>query len=400
MKKLLWIGCIENEEELKAKSQKGYNLASAQVSQKNLIQGIEATSKSVFDSINGSVLPHYPIYEDKVIKEVRWAHTLGAHDISVSYKNVKYINRLTCQHSMIKAARDWVKEYYHGEELIVYVYSMRSSGMATACEIKKLIPTAKLYLIITDLPQFMDLGESKLKSMLKKIDWIQIKRMKHEFDGFILYAEKMADYLNIPNEKWILMEGSYDADELPAVEKENSNKKSIMYSGMIEKKYGLELLVNAFESIDDPNFELWITGGGNDIDYIKECAAKDSRIKFYGFLPSRKEVLVKQQEATMLINMRLPSESASAYCFPSKLFEYMASGTPVLSFNLDGIPKEYYKYLIEIEKESVSEIAASIKKAALLSENEREHMGNTAKKFVLENKTQIEQSKRIINFSF
>ena len=61
MSQILWIGCLESDEEFKRKAKKGYDLASAQVSQKNLLYGIEEVSNIVCDSINGSVLPHYPI---------------------------------------------------------------------------------------------------------------------------------------------------------------------------------------------------------------------------------------------------------------------------------------------------------------------------------------------------
>ena len=101
------------------------------------------------------------------------------------------------------------------------------------------------------------------------------------------------------------------------------------------------------------DIELWITGGGNTEGYIKACAKKDNRIKFYGFLPSRQDVLQKQAEASLLVNMRLPSEPASGYCFPSKLFEYMATGTPVLSFDIAGIPREYLQHLYVVKQETV-----------------------------------------------
>ena len=61
MPQILWIGCLESDEEFKIKARKGYDLASAQVSQKNLLNGIEEVSGILCDSINGSVLPPYPV---------------------------------------------------------------------------------------------------------------------------------------------------------------------------------------------------------------------------------------------------------------------------------------------------------------------------------------------------
>ena len=393
---MLWIGCLESNEEFKNKAKKGYSLASAQVSQQNLVNGIEQVSGCVFDSINGSVLPPYPIYKDRIIKPVVWSHEKDAFDISVGYKNDKYVNRVNCKNSMLAAAKEWADKRFQGGELTVLVYSMRSAPMATACYIKKIIPRAKIYLIVTDLPQFMDLGQNKLKAALKKIDWISIKKMQKKFDGFILYASKMAEYLNIPDEKWMLMEGSYDGRETSDTASV-CKKKAVMYSGKLDKQYGIPMLLDAFMEIQNQDAELWLTGGGNAEDYIRDCAAKDTRIKFYGFLPNRADVLNLQQQASLLVNMRLPSEPASRYCFPSKLFEYMATGVPVLSFKLDGIPKEYYPYLVMVEHEKKDELKSCMEKALVMEKDDA--FGESAKRFIIEQKNKESQSKRICAFT-
>lgn len=396
MPQILWIGCLESDEEFKIKAKKGYDLASAQVSQKNLLYGIEEVSGIECDSINGSVLPPYPVYQDRIIEPVTWEHKPGSMDISVGYKNDKYINRINCKKAMLKATDEWCKTRYKGSDVIVFVYSMRSAPMATACRIKEKIPQAKIYLIITDLPQFMDLGQSRVKAALKKIDWQSIKKMQKKFDGFILYAEKMAEYLEIPSNKWILMEGSYDtAEQITAVKEK---KKAVMYSGKLDEQYGIKMLVDAFMSIQDSDIELWITGGGNTEGYIKACAKKDNRIKFYGFLPSRQDVLQKQAEASLLVNMRLPSELASGYCFPSKLFEYMATGTPVLSFDIAGIPREYLQYLYVVKQETVDALAKAIEETLSLDEASLQEQGNGAREFVINEKNTKTQCSKMWKF--
>ena len=396
MPQILWIGCLESDEEFKIKAKKGYDLASAQVSQKNLLYGIEEVSGIVCDSINGSVLPPYPVYQDRIIESVTWEHNPGAMDISVGYKNDKYINRVNCKKAMLKAADEWCKTRYKGSDITVFVYSMRSAPMATACRIKEKIPQAKIYLIITDLPQFMDLGQSRVNAVFKKIDWQSIKKMQKKFDGFILYAEKMAEYLEIPSNKWILMEGSYDTTEQITAVKEK--KKAVMYSGKLDEQYGIKMLVDAFMSIQDLDIELWITGGGNTEGYIKACAKKDNRIKFYGFLPSRQDVLQKQAEASLLVNMRLPSEPASGYCFPSKLFEYMATGTPVLSFDIAGIPREYLQYLYVVKQETVDALAKAIEETLSLDEASLQEQGNGAREFVINEKNTKTQCSKMWKF--
>lgn len=392
----LWIGCLESDDEFRIKAKKGYTLASAQVSQKNLFSGLEEVTGKTFDSINGAVLPPFPIYDDKIVVPVEWEHKENAYDISVGYKNYRYINRISCKKAMLAAAKNWIENRYSGGGVTIIVYSMRSGPMATACYIKKRIKNASIHLIVTDLPQFMDLGQSKFKAALKKIDWVSIKRMQNKIDGFILYAAKMAEFLKIPNGKWILMEGSYDAKELSV--QNNEKKKALIYSGKLDDQYGIRMLLDAFLSIEDPEIELWLTGGGNAENYIKECASLDNRIKFFGFLPTREDVLKLQQQASLLVNMRLPSEPASSYCFPSKLFEYMASGVPVISFDLEGIPEEYSDKLILIENESTESLAEAICRGLSLSQEESIQLGCKAKNFIVNKKNTQVQCERINSF--
>ncbi len=394
---MLWLGCWESDEEFISKVKKGYDLASAQFSQTNLIRGLEAASGIRFDTINGSVLPPYPVYQDRIIEPVEWSHGEGTYDISVGYANDRYVSRLYCRNAMIAAAKTWIQKRYQGEDLLVFAYSMRSAPMSTACYIKRKIPQAKLYLIVTDLPQFMDLGQSRVKAALKKVDWLSMKKMQKQFDGFILYASPMAEFLKIPDGKWLLMEGTYDAEKClkPLAPK---RKKAVMYTGRLDMQYGIPLLLEAFMAIQRPDIELWLTGGGNAEDYIRECASKDSRIKFYGFLPNRARVLSLQQEASLLVNMRLPSEPSSKYCFPSKILEYMAAGVPVLSFRLGGIPEEYLPHLCIIDEETRDGVRAAIEQWLDADENVLSAKGADARAFVCERKNLYAQCKRIYTF--
>ena len=401
VKQLLWVGSLETDQELIAKARKGAAIASEQVSQNNLLLGLEKASGLAIDSINGSIVPHYPVYSDKVVSEVRRTCPSGAQYVSVKYANFKYLNRLTCRRAMEREGVRWVEERYAGQELIIFAYGLRSAPLATACAIKKRVPGAKIYLIVTDLPKYMDLGESRVKAFLKKIDWVGISQMLHKVDGYILYAEPMAEYLRLKPDMWMLMEGSYDAEELQHIrrEEESGGVRAIMYSGRMDRRYGVEMLVDAFMNTEGADLELWLTGSGNAEGYIRQCAQKDRRIRFFGFLPSREAVIELQQRAAALVNMRLPSEPASAFCFPSKLFEYMATGKPVLSFRIPGIPQEYFQHMIPIEEESAAGVAKAIRSVFEMDEAARREMGRRAARFVLEEKSTAVQAARICAFT-
>lgn len=394
---ILWIGCYESDFEFNNKVKKGYNLASAQIAQKNLIMGIEENSKLIFDSINGSVLPPFPYYKDKKVDRYCWSHTAGAEDVSVGFKNIKYINRILCKHAMLKEAKKWISSKYRGGELKIFVYSMRSAPMATANYIKKRIPNAQIILIVTDLPKYMDLKQNWLKSLLKSIDWLTIKSLQKSVDNYIIYAEQMSKYLQIKDDKWILMEGCYSHDYL---EEDNLNKdkekvKSIFYSGTLSMQYGIGLLIDTFMTIEDKNIELWLAGSGNAVDYIKKCSLIDKRIKYYGLIPREKSIAL-ERKCYLLINMRVPDNEVSKFSFPSKLFEYLTSGNPVLSFPLEGIPKEYYDYMLIIKNKE--DLKDTIIKAFSMDIGERIYLTERAKKFIYNEKNYVKQCKRICDF--
>ena len=394
--KYLWIGVCLSDEQREFIINGGGKILSANVSQDALLAGLEQNGHC-FDSINAQRLPYYPAFPHKNIPEFRWSRNGISSDVSVGYKNVKYLAHMYKTKSLRHAAKAWAKEN-KGDDVTVLVYSMHSPFMACAAEIKKIIPNAKINLIVPDLPQFMDLHMSKVKKLLKAFDWRKIRKYMKSVDKYILYSKHMAEFLHLKNGSWMVMEGSFDpsliVDETPEKQK---NKLPIMYSGVLDTRYGIPELLDAFSMLDD-RFELWFTGTGNAVNLINQCAEKDARIHNFGFLPSRRDLLLKQKEAAMLISTRRPDEKASDYCFPSKLFEYMISGNPVLSCRIGGIPDEYFDHLIEMKSTHPLDIKEAILAVAEMTEKERALLGNGAREFILNEKSNIAQAKKIIEF--
>ena len=392
----LWIG-VSNSEEGKAHILKnGGKLLSAEVSSAALLSGL--AENGIFpDSINACALPAYPRYAEKTVKQFRWETENGKSGVSVGYKNVKYLNHHYKKRALVKEAKKWAREHKN-EDVTVFVYQMHSPFMAAAKAVKKIIPSARLALIVPDLPQFMDLHMSRVKRVLKKIDWHAIRRLMKKVDRYILYSKHMATFLGLKDGTWTVVEGSFDPslliEEAPKAE---NGKISVMYSGVLDLRYGIRELLDAFALLDE-NYELWLTGTGNAVPLIEERAKNDGRIRYYGFLPSRLDLLKKQHEADMLISTRNPAEKASAYCFPSKIFEYMVSGSPVLSTKILGIPDEYFEHLISLPDIEPETLAKKIREVAKMPPEDREAFGKAAKDYIIENKSNVAQVRRMLDF--
>ena len=237
---------------------------------------------------------------------------------------------------------------------------------------------------------------SKLKKLLKDMDWKRIRGYMKYIDKYVLYAAPMADFLDLKAEQWIVMEGSFNPD-LVGAETERSDKISIMYSGVLDLRYGIPEMLDAMDLLDD-RFELWLTGDGNARSLVEKRAASDRRVKYYGYLPSRQDLLNKQASATMLINPRKDTEEGSKYCFPSKLFEYMVSGRPVISCMLEGMPEEYRAYLVELKSVTAENIAEAVLSVAEMDEEQRKNVGDRAKRYILDAKNKYSQAEKMWEF--
>lgn len=392
--KILWIGVGLGPEIREELIKRKGGLISGYVSQQNLMDGIDALDIDM-DSINSMDLGNLI----KNVKREEWSRNGKSNDVSVSYEYVKYFDMLSRQRALVKEAGAWAEKNRNRNDIIVFVYSMHTPFLKAALEVKKRIPTAKICNIVLDLPQYMSLSMSPVKKILKKLDWLRIKQCMKKTDLYVLYTKTMADYLKLQDGKWMVMEGSYDSGIVPETVKKDGDKTIIMHSGKLDLKYGIIELLDAMKYLDD-KYELWLTGNmdRDSAVFIRERAESDSRIKFLGYLPSRQELINKQAQATMLISPRKDSEESSKYCFPSKLFEYMASGNPVISCRLDGIPDEYFDYLIELPQATAESIADTIRKVSEMPLSEREELGKKAKDFVLTRKNKYVQAKKMIEF--
>ena len=142
--------------------------------------------------------------------------------------------------------------------------------------------------------------------------------------------------------------------------------------------------------------QLHIYGPGDYVEQLKSVAREDDRVVYGGMLMNT-EIVEKEQQATLLVNPRPTHEEFVKYSFPSKTMEYMASGTPVLTTVLPGMPLEYHPYVFLLEDETPGGIAAKLQEVLELSDETLFQKGCEARRFVLEEKNNIIQAKKILD---
>ena len=319
----------------------------------------------------------------------------------LSYCNFMGYKTVSMRRRLQKYIEIWMgKNAVSSEKIIVLTYTPYVPFIKAIKNVKKKYPNIILASIVTDLVDDMMSFKSN-RNILKRIqcgiERIQTKELYKYIDKFILLSEYMQEKIPESIGRSMVMEGIYAPSEVKYIIKKTSDIKTVLYTGTLEEFAGVVDLMKAFLSLKEENYRLIVCGSGTCASFVKECAIKDKRIIFKG-LVDRTEVLRLQKEATLLINPRKPNGSITRYSFPSKTMEYLASGTPMLGYKLEGIPTEYYQYYYTIDDLSVDGLARRIKEILSLSQTELMEKAELASTFILENKTAKRQIRRVLDF--
>lgn len=259
----------------------------------------------------------------------------------------------------------------------------------------------KICAIVADVPGLTsganNVNSSNWKIKLSRMALSLLVKANKRYDGYLFLTEAMNEVVNKKHKPYVVVEGLTDL-KMNNVHNDIALKHktpTILYAGGLHREYGIEWLVDAFQKVDNSNVELHIYGYGNFEKELIERTKVDSRIKYLG-TKSNKEIVEEQVKVHLLINPRPTNAEFVKYSFPSKVMECMASGTPLLTTRLPGIPKDYYPYVYLIEEETTEWLYKALSKLLQLPLEELHRKGNAAKQFVLDNKNCKKQAEKLV----
>ena len=247
---------------------------------------------------------------------------------------------------------------------------------------------AKCVGIVTDLPEMLQAGGFSVKLAHFII---------RNCTDYVFLTEAMNQRLNPKGKPYVILEGHADISmrEHPASLEKKTKPRVCLYAGAISKQYGLDMLMEGFQKANIPNAQLHLYGYCDFEEEVRAIAARDDRIRYGGLLMNH-EVVQKEQEATLLVNPRPTTEEFVKYSFPSKTMEYMASGTPVMTTVLPGMPKDYYPHVYLLEEETADGIAEKLTDILAQTDEALFEKGSAAKEFILTTRNNVVQAAKII----
>lgn len=173
-------------------------------------------------------------------------------------------------------------------------------------------------------------------------------------------------------------------------------RKVVLYSGMLSKWGGIDLLLAAFSKMQTPGVELWVCGhGANEV--LDHALKSDTRIRFYG-LVSEEQLHQLSLQATVFVNPRPSSINGNNMNFPSKVLQYLRYGKPVVSTWTPGLSDDYRPHLYLVREETADGLVSTLDTALSVPSKDLAEYSQRVESFLLRAKLWDVQAERLISW--
>lgn len=383
---LLWIGPLLEERELEEMVANGEcATASANLAEWNFLKYFVRETDTRIVALSAIRTIEWP--KNKVLRYRRRPAEnyldgrLTLHN--VGFCNIFGVSHISRSNSLALKARELAAVINEDVFVNIFVYSMHLPFMKAASVFKAHHRNSSYKLIVPDLPLNMNTS-TPLRKILKQVDWKNIQARMGDVDGYILYTKQMAEYLQLPKDRYMVCEGIANIDLLelpiPEIDWEQEGKR-LIYAGNLDAKYRIENLVKAFGMVDDPNMHLEIYGKGSGEDKVKAACSETRNAQYCGY-KTNSEIIALMRKSTFVVNPRPVDLECAEYSCPSKTLEAMACGVVFASSNLPGIPQEYWDYIVCLDCSSVTRLAEELIKLARMNHADLRVMRERARCFI------------------
>lgn len=257
-----------------------------------------------------------------------------------------------------------------------------SSVVITICKLFRV----KTVAVVTDIPLLLEQDGTYYKK--KAMNYIK------KYDKYVLLTEEMNQLCNPKNHPYCIIEGMIIPSDTNT-QKRESDLFEVMYAGGLYESNGIKLLLDVFSKLDPSKFRLHIYGNGDSKEQVVEYTKRYSNILYHGVV--KNEMVVEQEKhMSLLVSIRNPKDTFTKYSFPSKLMEYLSSGTPVLTSRLKGIPKEYFLNVFTLDDYNEESLYNKMIELEQLDRKILAYVGTKAKEFVEREKSHIKQAEKLL----
>lgn len=165
---------------------------------------------------------------------------------------------------------------------------------------------------------------------------------------------------------------------------EKSDKFNVTYAGMLRPVNNVGQMLDAAKLLkDEPDIQFLIYGSGSQLEELKERVEREkiTNVKMKGFVERKYIPYILSKSNVNILNYSQSQYNWSRGNSSNKLFEYLASGKPVISTVKMGYDIiERYQCGMSIEQCNARNLAKSIRNMKRMQEEEYERYCLNAKK--------------------
>lgn len=273
----------------------------------------------------------------------------------------------------------------HPLTLIAGIQIGKKYKIPCICEIRDLWPEAIFWF-----------NKSKEKTLLGKLLVLGEHWIYRNADALIFTKEGDTDY--IKEKKWDKLQGGdidlskayyinngidkkqYDTLKEQVYQDDDleNNKFKVIYAGAIRPINNVGMIIDTAKELEEQDVEFLIYGDGNEREKLEKRVQDENikNVKFKGLVSKEKIPYILSKGSINLLNYSATQYNWARGNSSNKLFEYMASGKPIISNVKMGYSiLNKYKCGIELDNPNSKELAKEILKIKNLSKEEYEKMG-------------------------
>ena len=256
------------------------------------------------------------------------------------------------------------------KEYIILVDTINPTCLVTAAKIKEQYKIPLIGICTT--------SPSNIHGTMRSYA-VKIFETAKNCDGYISLTEDINDLYNENYRHSLVFEGIVDEEraDVPI----EAPKPYFFYSGSMLNKYGVYNLIKAFREVNNLNYELLIAGHTLNKEEYNQNVKKTKNIRYLGTLPLDVSQSY-QRHAIANVNPRPISQDLNRYSVPSKLLEYLTSGSLTISTKNDKITS-LVDDAIWVDTNSVEDLKAALLEAIDLKEEARLETAQKAREKVL-----------------
>lgn len=280
----------------------------------------------------------------------------------------------------------------------VVVYNSISYIYAPALLAARITRTP-LCAIIADVPL-----KSHRRQILRRLENYAELRLARSGEMLVALTQGLAaDFANA--RPTIVIDGAvslHPGHELPGnetnvAEAGRTSTLDVVFTGSLNEASGIELVLSAFELVADRRIHLHIYGAGPQLDAVRNHRLFGHTI-FYNGVVSNQAVRTIQTKATLLVSPRVPDGFLTRYTFPSKVLEYLSSGSPVLSNALECFGDDLLSLLNTVDSVTPQDWADAINRICLDTSGEYIRRAAYAREVIFATRTWEAQGQRFAKF--